>query len=370
MSERARVELPPEPLPVLPDPAYGGAVSPYSASGLRDVVGTRINADAAQQHYARPSLLHSEDAALTCAHPHLSLAVENLEGFDPRLRFAREQVPRAAMTGVIPRLALGGGGKLSFPLQPATYAIDYGKLGARPGLPPPHEWASRVREQLPEGSQLLLTFFGDRSLINGLWAHDGFWQEPFLRQFDGVAALNFSAFSDDPLPQTLQGERMDQIFAEEGSAAGVPVIPVLAWSTEESLRRQVELLASNERVHTVMIDAHGPGMIRTTWAWRWLFAIERYCAPHRHIRWLVAGLHAGWQLRELNRILGPDRYHIFAPMTLMVNATTGSAARELHAAKYAQSIRKIEEFRAGTVEAKPVARPAHWPTYAEARHHA
>src|SRR6202035_3374648 len=99
---------------------------------------------------------------------------------------------------------------------------------------------------------------------------------PFLSHFDGIIVDNFDPFSNSPRPQTLQGERMHQLFMEEGARSGHNVIPALAWADESSLRRQIELFTSNPQLNTVYVDAYGPRVDRRLWSWRWLMALERY----------------------------------------------------------------------------------------------
>jgi hypothetical protein len=118
-----------------------------------------------------------------------------------------------------------------------------------------------------------------------------------------VCKPTFDAFSDSPVAQSLIGERMLQIFAQEGSQAGRNVIPTIAFRSEDSLRRQVGLVASlYPRVNTVMIDCNGSNVDPTLWKWRWLFALHDHFAGLPPIRWIISDITAGWAIRELNEI--------------------------------------------------------------------
>lgn len=360
--------LPPEELPPLPDKAVGGVPGPYSLSDLRDVCGTRIAPGAIGWYIEREKVTSASCAAKTCAHPDLDFWLQDVGSLDPRARIRQPITSDWPMTAVIPRVDVSGG-KLRFPLEPATYIIDYPVINQRAHELPQRPWVQNIGELFPDGSQLLLSFLGSRKLTLGLWSLDGFWQADFLDQFEAVILPDFAAFSNDPTFQYLLGERMQQIFGSEGTDNGRVVIPSIAWASESSLRRQVETWAAMgpERCNTVMLDCYGSGVNKTRWTWRWLMALEKYCAPHTHIRWLVAGITAGWAIGELIRIFPEGNFHIVSPMSMVVRATEGTADKDVQAVKFQRSVKVLEEFRSGQREAKPKPRPERWYSFAECR---
>ena len=110
----------------------------------------------------------------------------------------------------------------------------------------------------------------------GLWTLREFWYSPFLNNFSGIILPDFSAFSDDPWPQSLFGERMQQIFGQEGSESGRNIIPSIAWCGEESLRRQMALWCSQApQVNTIMLDCYGAGRDRVR-------GLGAGCSPSRN----------------------------------------------------------------------------------------
>jgi len=193
-----------------------------------------------------------------------------------------------------------------------------------------------------------------------------FWYAPFLDQFDGIVMPDFSAYSDDPLPQMLFGERMMQMFAQEGSDAGKTVIPSIAWCTEDSLRRQVEVWTSQyPKVNTILLDCYGSHIDAVGWAWRWLYALEKYCAGKKHIRWLFTGMTSGWAIRELNRIFPDGNYSLVTSASPQIAATRGTTDKERMARRFRRAMAKIEDLHSGRMVADAQPRPDHWPTFAE-----
>jgi len=370
----ARSNLPPDPLPALPDPSYDGKLGPYSASALRDVVGTRINPDAIGWYRRRETLKSPMCPAKTCAHPELEGWLGDVGSFDPHSRLQQAPASQWPISAIIPRMTIWGA-KLPFALEPATYMLDYLSLNSDPHAPPSRQWVSQLRECFPEGSRLILSFFGPSGpgpgsrvpLTLGLWTlQSAFWSAPFLKQFDALVSPGFSPYSDDTFPQMLFGERMDQIFGQEATDSGQTFIPSIAWCTVDSLRRQIELWVSQyPKVNTVLLDCYGSGVDRVGWAWHWLYALEKYCAPHTHIRWLFTGMTSGWIIRELNRIFPQRNYSLITTASLQIAATRGTTDKERMAQRFRRSVARLEDLRSGRVVADAQPRPDHWPMFSE-----
>lgn len=366
-------KLPPDPLPPLPDPPYGGKLGPYSASALRDVTGTRIAPDAINWYRRREALMSPACGAKTCAHPELEGWLGDVGSFDPRSDINQPLPSELPISAIIPRMTVWGG-TLSFEVEPATYMIDYLTLNSDPHAPPRRPWVTHLKDAFPEGSRLILSFFGAGSgpnsrvpLTLGLWnLQSAFWSAPFLTQFDALVSPGFSPYSDDPTPQMLLGERMDQIFGQECADAQHTFIPSVAWATEDSLRRQIELWTSQyPKVNTILLDCYGSGIERVGWAWHWLFAMEKYCAQHKHIRWLLTGMTSGWIIRELNRIFEARNYALVTTSSVQIAAMRGTTDHKLMSQRFRREVGRLEDLRAGRVVADPMPRPDHWPQFAE-----
>lgn len=357
----------PDPIPPLPDPYLDGEISPYSISPLRDVCGTRIAFDS-PYYKVRSAMTRPGFWLKSAVHPELEIWINQVSGFDPRSKIIQTPLPDLPMSAVIPRI-LGKGGGLPFSMDKGTYIVDYPSMNSAPDKPPEREWVpSFKQDSLPEGSQLLLSFFGSRKLTMGLWTIQGFWDHPFMKQFDGVMMPDFSCFADDPKPQSLFGERMMQIFAREGSDAGMNIIPTIAWAEESSMRRQVELWASQyPYVNTIHLDCYGAKVDRKGWIWRWLYAIEKYCKPHQHIRWLISGVTAGWAIRELNEIFPNRNFNLIMALSPYVNSMVGSTDPEFRARKFREKIRTLEDLHSGRVQAPKDPRPDEWPQWRDVR---
>jgi hypothetical protein len=359
-------QLPPDPLPPLPEP-HSGEPGPYSRSPLRDVCGSRINPDAIGWYRRRELMKSPECGVKTCAHPDLEQWLGNVGSFDPRMMIKQPPASEWPLSAVIAQIQVWGN-KLPYPLpENLTCLVNYEDLAPNPHTPPTDERIINLRERFDPSHKLILGFFGEHRYKLGLWTMETFWHEPFLDNFDAVLMPDFSAFSDDPIPQSLLGERMLQIFAEEGYQAGRTVIPTIAWRSEDSLRRQVELVASlYPRVNTVMLDCYGGHVERVKWAWRWLFAIEKYCAD-LPIRWLIAGMSAGWAVVELREMFPRGNFHIITPAAMHRVAMSAVAKPEIAAARFYQKIRAIEEVRSGERTPTRMPRPDEWPTFSQAK---
>lgn len=354
-------KLPPSPLPALPDPSYGGDLSPYSESALRDVCGTRINPDS-KIYERRQGVVGRPLKIKTCAHPFLEKKISEVRSFDPHSRVTQKSLQDWQMSAIIPRLSVWGD-SLPFEIpKECTYSIDYHYLHSNPLSLPDRENALNLRERFSDETHLMLAFFNDRKLVEGLWQPLGFWHHPFVKQFDSVIMPDFSAFNNDPVVQYLYGERQMQIFAEEGCEAGHNIIPTIAWASGESLRRQMELWTSSyPYVNTIHLDCHGSGVNKTGWAWHWLFAMEEYCAHFPHIRWLISGMQQGWVFRELNRIFPKKNYCIMPSVSTMLSVLSGgSRDPEWQAVRFREKIGRFQDLRSGKEVAESQPRPDHW----------
>jgi len=360
--------LPPDPLPPLPDPCYGDRPGPYSASPMRDVCGTRINPDAIGFYKRREYMRDPRAWQKTCAHPELEAWLGDVGGLDPRARISQPPLEDWPLTAVMARIDARPGG-MPFELPEMTYLVDYASFHSDPHSLPNDPRVHDMKERLfPERSSLILSFFNNHMLKLGLWPQPDFWYQEWLDQFTAVLLPDFSAFSDDPVPQSLLGERMHQIFGEDGSLAGRTVIPSIAWMSEDSLRRQVELWTSMyPKVNTIRLDCYGYNVDRTGWTWRWLFAIEKYCKGMDHIRWIVSGITAGWAIRELNDIFPKRNYALVAPVTTFIAAQRRSTDREWSAREFRRRIGQLEDFRAGREVAERKPRPAVWPKFSDVK---
>jgi hypothetical protein len=359
------MKLPPRKLPPLPDPYFDDQPGPYSASALRDVCGTRINPNAKNSYNDRNRMI-SPGGPFSCVHPEIEEWIGSAEGFDPRSRIKQPPMKEWPLSVVAARIDARNT-PMPFDLPEMTYFVDYSSFhkdlfeGPAPG-----GLADTVKERLfPENSQLVLTFYNEKVQKLNLWSIRNFWQLPFLEQFDAVLMPDFHAYCNDPVPKYLIGERMMQIFAEEGSRAGRTVIPSIAWSTEESLRRQVDLWTSQSNINTIRLDCLGAGVHRTGWAWRWIFALEKYVQGMDHIRWIITGMTSGWTIGELNRIFPKKNYTLVTPFSTFIAAQRRSTSREWSTHEFRRQIKRLEEFRSGKNVAEAMTRPAVWPTFAD-----
>lgn len=364
----AKPSLPPDPLPALPDPAYDGQLGPYAYSPLREVTGTRIN-PAAVGWYRRREALTSQRGVLSCAHPDLAGWLGDIRSFDPFTWVSQPKPSDWPLPAILPQITVTGN-KLPFPLPDDinTYMIEYENL-TMPGKLPDKPWVLDLKSKFPEDAQLILTFFGGkRELFWGLWTESGFWHHPFLDNFTAICLPDFSSFSDDPIPQSLLGERMQMIFAREGAQAGRTIIPKIAWRSEDSFRRQIELWVSQyPRVNTIMLNCYGHGIDRATWAWRWLYAIEKYCKGHDHIRWIIAGITQGWAIRELNEIFPKKNYSLLPSKLQFIAAQRKAVDPEVMAQRFANKMRHLGAYWSGEEIAEAFPKPTKWPTFEDAK---
>jgi hypothetical protein len=360
-------KLPPKKLKALDDPFFpdfsdkGG---PYALSALRDVCGTRINPNALGHYQSRSDLIRVDCEPKSCAHPELEEWLGDVSGLDARARVRQPDVKDWPLSTIIARVDARKEG-MPFALPEMTYFLDYNSFhsshveGPRPGGD-----VDELRERLfPENSQVILSFYNDLKQKKGLWSLLNFWDLPFLDQFDAVLLPDFSAYSSDPNVQYMIGERMMQVFAEEGSRAGRTVIPSIAWSTEESLRRQVDLWTSQTNINTIRLDCLGHNVNRTGWTWRWLFALEKYVQGMDHIRWIITGMTTGWSIRELNRIFPKKNYALVTPISTFIAAQRRSTDPEWSALEFRRRIRVLQDYRDGVVLADPAIRPEAWPKF-------
>jgi hypothetical protein len=340
-------DLPPEILPALDDPAFGGP-GPYSRSPLADVCGHRINPDAIGWYKRRDALVLPTSGVKTCAHPELENWLGDVGSLDSRT--TAKQPPRSEwpLTSIIPRMVVWGQ-DLAFPLKPGSFMIDYRYLHSNPHELPNRPWVNNIKDRFPDGSKLMLSFFNGRALALGLWTLTDFWYHPFLDNFDAIVLPEFSAYSDDPKPQSMIGERMMQIFASEGSEAGRTIIPTICWPTDESVRRQFDFWKSMyPAINTIHIDCYGSGVNRRKWVERWLWGLKKHCSNTPHIRWIITGIQAAGAVRWLNEIFPEGNYHLSPSVSMFVGATTKAGTdKEVHARRFYSKYQKLEELRNG-----------------------
>jgi hypothetical protein len=364
---KGKVKLPPDPLPPLPEPDTG-APGPYSQSSLRDVCGSRINPDAIGWYRRRELMTSKECGVKSCAHPDMETWLTQVRSFDSRMLVRQPPAAEWPLSKVIGQIPIWGE-KLPFALpENQTLVVRYEDLVPNPITPPADARALNASERFQDGNHaLILSFFGDRRYISGIWPQTDFWQQPFLDQFTAVIMPDFSHFCDDPIPQSLIGERMLQIFAEEGYYAGRTVIPSIAWRSEDSLRRQVELYKSlYPRVHTVLLDCYGSGVKTQLWMWRWLFAIEKYMTD-TPIRWLIGGLSSARALMELRDILPNGNYHIITPLSMHRACMRVAQDKEVMATRFHAKSKAIEEYASGERNIDRLPRPDEWPSFSRVK---
>jgi hypothetical protein len=288
--------------------------------------------------------------------------------FDARFPgFWQPPVEEWPLSGVIPQVTPSSKG-IPFKLPPATYAIDYASLTSVPGqLPKP--WVMlHLRKFFPEGSRLILTFFGgQRNLTLKLWSAKDWWNSDFLAAFDAVCGPDFHSYSNAPKAQTFIGERQQQIFLAEGIANGRTVIPQITWADEDSFRRQIEMLLA-AGANTILLNCYASQVQPTLWKMRWLHAIKKYCAGHPNVRFLIAGMNPGWAIAELNDIF-PERNYALIPTAqyAFVEAQRATVDKEVMRRRFITKIQALADLRSGKVVADRKTMPAEMPSFAACR---
>lgn len=337
-------ELPPDPLPALAEP--DGSIGPYAHSGLRSITGTRINPEAAfwYQHRDLSRVPHSP--VRTCAHPDLELWLANVGGFDARMRVAQPASEDWPLPRLIPRVKVHRGFP-PFDLPAGWYAIDYQDLNSSLRHLPERDWILGLREMFPAGSHLILDFIGKHEIVEPLWRFGReFWEHPLLDCFDAVIIPEFSSFLDDPKPTYLVGERMKQVFAQEGYECGRTVVPSLAWASETSLRRQADLIGSlYPKVNTVFLDMLALNVDKTTWLWSRFEMLHKYFAP-LPCRFIISGATSGWAIAELHAIFPRGNFHLLHIGPWM-QATRSEANRHERAEMFRRDCQRLEEWGEG-----------------------
>jgi hypothetical protein len=372
-----RIGLPPTQLPPSFDPVYRGA-SPYALSGLGRVCGTRINPYCVDLRAGEPAYIYdnpgdarSGDSLLTCAHGRdsgrslLEAHLGDYGGFDPRCRFRQPPPSAWPLPAIIGRIEAGA--TPAMPLPAGAWMIDYRYLVYRDGTEKP--WTANLRDRFAEGSFLILTFWGDQQLKRGLWTDSGFWQRPLLDQFDAVCVPPIHSHCDDPYPQMHAGDRKLQKLVEEGVAAGRLVIPSIAFTNEQHLRRQLDLWGSYKNPDgtpapfTLMVDANGAGLSSPqTWRLRWLMALRDQFAPLRHGRFLISGLHQHESISELRRIFPDGNFHVVASLPRYLNSLGTALRPQTRADNYLTGLEQLADFYWGRLEKPlPVAYPERLP---------
>lgn len=329
----------------MPEP--DGRIGPYAHSPLRTITGTQINPEAAYWYEHRELVCTPTSPVRTCAHPDLDLWLENVAGFDPRMHMRQPPAAEWPLPLLVPRVKV----HRHFPpfdLPVGWYAIDYQDINASLHHLPQREWLSGLRDMFPAGSKLILDFIGKHEFIEPLWRFGReFWEHPFLDSFDAVIVPEFSSFLDDPKPTYLIGERMKQIFAEEGHSAGRLVVPSLAWASESSLRRQADLIGSlaPDMINTVFLDMLALNVDRTAWLWSRFDMLYKYFAP-LDCRFLISGATAGWAVAELHEIFPRGNFHLLHIGPYM-QATRIEANRFERAEVFRKECQRLEEWAAG-----------------------
>lgn len=376
--------LPPKPLPPLPDPLFGDQPGPYARSPLRDICGTRANPDAFKR-YRELNKLRSSDASLSCFSPLLATWLRELRGFDARCPgFWQPEAEQWPLPGVIAQVTPSSKGP-PFPLPSGTYTLDYASLitpvaqNDRDGKAVRDAsgkrrivryrwkpWVAQLRSFFPEGSTLLLTFFGNHDATLKLWSDTNWWkQQDQLRVFDAIVAPDFHSFCNSPKPQTFLGERQQQIFLGEGVEQGSTVIPQIAWADLDSLRRQIELW-SHAGANTILLNCYASNVQPTLWRQRWLHAIRSFdLGAHHNIRFLIAGLNPGWAIRHLNELFPQGNYALLTTAQYaFVEAQRATVDPTVMQRRFCAKLQTLADLRSGKVvaDAKPL--PEEMPSFA------
>lgn len=282
----------------------------YAHSALRTVTGVSVPEAARGVYRQRALCTHPLSPVRTLAHPELGVWLSETGGFDPRLRITQPPQEEWPMTRLIPRVRPYKSFP-PFPLPAATYAVDYQSLTTATNRAPDAAWAQDTKALFPAGSRVILDFIGNNQQTQWIYSMGrAFWHEPFLQGFDAIVCPEFSTFENDPAPQMLIGERQKQIFLQEGYDMGFTVIPSLAWSTEDSLRRQLDLVGSlYPAVNTVWLDLLGAEVEGNAWTWGRLEALAKHLPVNLPVRWIVCGASSAWAITELHQIFQGAPFH-------------------------------------------------------------
>lgn len=345
-------QLPPENLPPLPEP--DGSLGPYAESGFKQLCGTTRNPWALKDYEAADWISTHECGVLTCAHPDSAGFIDEIRGFDHHMSIQQPDPRQWPLPRMIPRVVPSPSFP-PFPVPAGWYAIDYEQLSiSNKGLPE-KEWVLNLRARFPEGSKLMLTFIGrHHELLEMMWNPDiGFWMHPLLDNFDAILTPEFSTFINDPRPQYMFGERQKQIFTEEGSAAGKLVIPTIAWSSDQSLQRQAELLGSlYPSLNTVVIDLLGanfkPGREAMAWTFSRLEGVRRHLA-HLPFRFIISigGSLGGWVCTELHEIFPHGNFLLLSSAPFQRTLKLGHLTKEEQTREFIRLCARAEEWAAG-----------------------
>lgn len=307
-------ELPGVELEPLPGP--DGKLTPYAKSGLRTITTTRIDRPAFDSWYKnRAELMASmQSPVLSCAHPQMDLWLKIMRGLDPQLRIGQPPADTWPLTRVIPRVIPSKRG-LPFTLPEGSYWIDYGAVSASMRHLPERDWTYSIAAQFPDPSRVTLGFIGKHLLSRLIFAKRfSLWSHPFFEQFKegGMVVPDFSAWTDDPKPQSLTGERMTQHFAELGYDRGYNMIPTLAWQNREMLRRVTDMMGSlYPKVNTLYLYLNSTGVDRVPWLYSRLEDIQAHLSD-LPFRYMISGVESGWGVNALGEVLPRGNYHLVA----------------------------------------------------------
>lgn len=348
--------LPDRHLDALPEP--DGQPGPYASSALRSITGTRRNPRAVGPWYQGSAqlLTRPESPVVSAFFPALQAWCDAVGGFDADWTCPQPPPEELQLSAVIPRVALSKG----FPewsLPVATYWLDYQRLTGRTDRLPEGEKVRRLRSLFPPGSVLLLGNIGPSALRFAWWSQrQAFWQSELVAQFDAVVAPDFSSYLDDPAPQALVGERLTQLFAEEGARAGKTVIPTVSWQNADSLARQADRLgALYPQLHTIHLELGSKGADRAAWLFSRLDDIRQHLAP-LPLRLLVSGADPAWFVGELRKVLPPERVCLVT-LNPFMQTMMRPLLPEQKAADFRRRIARLEELLDGSLSAPPKTRP-------------
>lgn len=337
-------ELPGVHLDPLPEP--DGKPGPYAVSGLKTITGTRRNPLSDWYRLARDELSQETAPAITCAHPQLSVWLEQVEGLDPQWAITQPPASEWPLSKVIPRVVTSPSFP-NWPLPAGTYWFDYSSITKStrhlPTLPYTHELASK----LPEGSTSILGCIGPLPIRMSMWKFRNIiWSHPFIRQFDYIVVPDFSSYMDDPRPQALVGERMTQLWLQRGWERGYNMVPILSFQNEEALRRQVDLFgAMYPQVNTIYIELLSRGVPREPWIFHRLDLIEKHLG-HLPFRFLLSGVESGWAMRETRRVFPNGNFHVVTIWPWM-RASLSPGLKDQKARDFRQRCKALEEWHRG-----------------------
>lgn len=344
----------------LPDPELGLDEGAYAASGLRTITGTKINPYAVDLYGAQASYLASaRDAIITGMHPDLEAWIKFLGGGDAEWHMRQRPIEDLPLSRVLPRLVMTGGAWPPWPIPKGSYWIDYSNFSRHRTKIPESDWTQNVRDRFPDDCQLVLGPIQDHAVRITMWnLRHQLWESDFLKQFDAVVCPDFSSYVNDPYPQALLGERMTQIWSEWASRYGVNVIPIISWTSEDSLARQADRLGAlieAGHVHTIYIEWLARRVEKDHWLFHRFEAFQRHLA-HLPVRWMFSGVEAGWSMRKLHEILPQGNFHVVGIWPWM-RTRFEPGLSEQKARIFRNKLHTIEQMHRNEIPMPPKERP-------------